>query len=214
MKLSPPFPLRKGALTIGVVIVLTWLFLYTQADLIFGQYAGPTKDIMLLYFLIFMIPAVIAQKGLPGAKEGLKSIFPFAAMIVLTLAIAIPMQVFVTAASLEWLTLALGFGLLYSFVKAYIEEVTFRYYLPKYFLGGGLRGDIISSVIFGIFHLQVAILAGIQAPGFAIIGLMFMGFMWSLVRRLFQSQGDGAGIMAATGSHFAYNLVALGLIML
>jgi membrane protease YdiL (CAAX protease family) len=208
MKLSPPFLFRRKALSLGIVVLLIWLFLYTQADLIYGPYAAEQKEAMVLYFLLFLIPAAMYMKGLPGKDEGLKSLLPFVMTMIVTIVIAIPLRWLVMMASLEYVTLFIGFGLLYAFVKAYIEEVVFRYYLPQVV---GL-GDIISSVLFGLFHLSVAYLTGIAAPMTAILGLMVMGYIWSMVRRMFQSQGIGAGLAASTGSHFGYNLIALGLI--
>lgn len=211
MKLSPPFPFRKkGAFSIGVVVVLIWLFLFTQAELIYGQWAIQVREIFTLYIVMFLIFASAYRKGMPGRNEGLKSMIPFGIMAVLTLVIAIPFSWVVTSASMEFVTIALGFGLLHSFVKAYIEELVFRYYLP---LVVGL-GDVLSSILFGLFHLSVTYMTGNPAPVQTILLLMGLGYFWSLVRRLFQSQGIGAGIAASTGSHFAWNLVALGLIVI
>jgi hypothetical protein len=208
MKLSPPFVLKRGAFSLGIVVLLIWLFLYTQADLIYGQYADLVRQEFTVYFFLFLITATVLFRGMPGRKEGAQSLIPFVIAFVVTLAVAIPMRQFAMQASLEYVTLILGFGLLHGFVKAFIEEIVFRYYLP---MVAGL-GDILSSVIFGLFHTTVALMSGVATPITAIIGLMVMGYVWSLVRRLFQNQGIGAGIAASTGSHFGYNIVVLGLI--
>ena len=96
---------------------------------------------------------------------------------------------------------ALGFGALHAFVKAYIEESVFRDALPK----AGL-GDVISNVLFGMFHLAVLTTVGgltyLQAL-LPITVLIILGLVWAGVRNIY-------GIMGSTGSHFAWNLFAYG----
>ena len=100
------------------------------------------------------------------------------------------------------LTLALGFGFLHAMVKAFNEELIFRDALPS-IIGGKaklLYVDIVSSVAFGAFHFAVS-----GASLLVMAFLSVLGFIWSQVYRRF-------GLMGSTGSHFAYNLAALGVL--
>ena len=211
LRLSPPFTFSRKGLSLGIVVLLIWLFLYTQAEFVFGiEKAVQARNEMLFYFILFIIPFTIYNLGLTGKQEGLKSFLPFIIGFVPTLVIALIFKAFLIQASVQYYTLLLGTGLLYAFIKAYIEELVFRFALPSQI--GGKLGDIASSILFGLFHFSVIIMAGISVPWFAIAWLMIMGYIWSIIRRIFQSQGIGAGLNAATGSHFAYNIVVLGLI--
>jgi hypothetical protein len=118
----------------------------------------------------------------------------------------------ITAGSIEAsvaVQMAFGFGFLHAFVKAFNEEVIFRQILP---IVAGL-GDIISNVLFGIFHIAVVIsqLSLLKMPVTfwtvaAPVGiLVVLGFLWAKIR-------DRFGLMGATGSHFAYNLGVMQLL--
>lgn len=207
MKLAPPFSFTGKGMSLGIFAVLIWLFLWTQADYVFGPMAAQARQTMTLYFFLLLIPLVVFRESIPGSKENIRSLMPFILTFVVTLVVAMLFRTFVMEASIEFYTLILGYGLLYGFVKAYIEEIVFRWVLPK----AGL-GDIAASILFGLFHLAVVMMAGMAAPWWAIITLMGLGFAWTLVRRAFMQFGTGGAIAACVGSHFAYNIVALGLI--
>lgn len=226
MSLLKLIPFEKSALTADVLIMLTVLFMWIGAEGIYGPYAEVVRNTMIIYFFLFLIPYTIINKA-PRSIAGDNLLnFPIgfigtgAILFVATQLIG----VFGTSAALTepfvaTITIAgLGFGVLHAFVKAYIEESVFRWALPKYFK----LGDIISNIIFGIFHLSILLVftipsmiaegtlveAGALNWTYAIapvITLIILGLAWSQVR-------DRIGIIGATGSHTAWNMFALGIL--
>jgi len=191
------FPRIKFA--VGIAIILLQLWLYINADYVYGPYAGIVKNVMLAYFILLALLSPFVIKILMDI--GPKDIPNFSIGFITTAIVmfAIGSITLITGEVEGGLALALGFGLLHSFVKAFNEEVIFRGVLPK-IMGGGLWPDIISSVLFGLFHVAVT-----GAAWYAIIFLSVLGFVWAMMRNYI-------GIMGTTGSHFAYNLAALGVL--
>jgi membrane protease YdiL (CAAX protease family) len=121
-----------------------------------------------------------------------------------------PLVVLKQAASIEpeAIAIAYGFVFFHGFVKAYVEEIVFRYAIPFALnLKGSLEiyGALISSVLFGIFHMSVAFLSNNPYP-------VWMMFYLSLLGMVFYFIYKKSGIMGSTGAHFAYNLGVLGVL--
>lgn len=214
MALSPPFVFKR--IGFGAVILVIWLFLYTQADWLYGTASAElARNTLLLYFIMFLLASAIFAKGIPGSKKGFGEVMgPFILAFIVTTVIVGPiiliLSVIVPQATISIFQLALAYGLLHAFVIAYIEELVFRYYLP---LEAGL-GDYISIALFGFFHLNVLLFSGVQNILFPLLLLIVMGGVWTMVRRWFSGPKNvniAAGLAASTGSHFAYNLVILGI---
>ena len=181
---------------VGIFIILAQLFVYVNADYIYGPYAGVVKNVLLVYFILIAVFSPYVIQILQ--KIGPQDIPSFSIGFLLTAAVmlVIPNVFSVTGEVEKGLTLALGFGFLHGLIKAFDEEIIFRGVLPK-IMGGSRYADMVSSVIFGVFHLAVS-----GANIFVMFMLMGLGFVWSLMR-------DRFGLMGSTGSHFAYNLAAL-----
>lgn len=188
----------KIKLAVGIVILIAQLFLYINAEAIYGVYADTVRNIMLAYFMLlamfspFVIPILLKLNldDIPGFSIG----FILTAIVMLIIPFAR-----ITGEVEKGITLALGFGFLHALVKAFNEEVLFRAVFPR-IMGNTIWAGIISSILFGIFHLAVT---GVSI--IAVIFLSCLGFVWYLVYKRF-------GLMGSTGSHFAYNLAVLGVL--
>lgn len=184
---------------VGIGILFAQLFLYINASAIYGPYAETVRNVMLAYFILlailspFVIPILM--------KIGLQDVPAFSIGFVLTtiVMLVVPIVTGLTGEIESGLTLALGFGFLHSFVKAFNEEIIFRGVLPKV-MGGSTTAGVVSSILFGVFHFAVT-----GGSIFAIAFLSVLGFIWWLVYKRF-------GLFGSTGSHFAYNLAALGVL--
>ena len=119
-------------------------------------------------------------------------------------------------ASFETITAATGgtvlatAGVIIVGIKAYVEESVFRNFIPNFMLMANKFKYVIANLLFGLFHISVSMLrvaAGVitYADLPLIIGMLVMlGFVWTYAYKT-------GGIMLATGSHFGFNIVALGL---
>lgn len=204
-------PWQLGKLSTGLLILIAQVFVWISADWVFGAQAEIARQIMLIYFVFWLVVRT-ATGTTPAAmkvkEHGLVNfllMFIITAVALIVLSMALPMLGSLSG-SLE-ITIAtvsvgtLGFGILHGFVKAYIEEDIFRDALPR----AGL-GDVLSNIIFAMFHLAVFFTVynfGImQALGGAIT-LFILGMVWSQVRNNF-------GILGSTASHLAWNIFAMG----
>jgi len=226
MSLLSFIPFQRKAMSAGVLIMLSILFMWISADFIYGEYAEVVRNTMIIYFFLFLIPYTILNQA-PKSIMG-ESVWNFligflgtgAVLFIVTQGIgifgtsAVLSEPFVAAITVA----GIGFGVLHAFVKAYIEESVFRWALPKY---AGL-GDVISNILFGIFHFSI--LTSLTIPSMIsagtltdlgaanwmyavapVITLTILGLIWALVR-------DRIGIMGSTGSHTAWNMFALGIL--
>lgn len=228
-------PFKKQAASAGVIVLLSILFMWISADFIYGAYADMVRQTMIIYFFTFLL-VYTAVNGKPKSMDGeslWNFILGFIATSVILLGLSFVIAPLLSAANIaEPVVIAsisitgLGFGVLHGFVKAYIEESVFRWALPKL----ANLGDIISNILFGVFHTAVLVtvtipalvvdgtLADLGAANWTyaimpVIMLVVLGFVWSYIRGT-NGGGLGWGIMGATGSHMAYNLFALGILPL
>ena len=201
---------RAKAMNVGFIILLIQLFLWISASYIYGEYAETVRNILIIYFFMFLITRVTLG-GRPAGMSPRESWSGFLLAFVFTSAILLALGFasgLFEVASLTEVTpaavgvTALGFGALHAFVKAYIEEDVFRSALPQ---AAGL-GDFVSNILFGLFHFSMLMTVGgltLETIWLPIIVLISLGMIWSVVRNHF-------GIMGSTGSHFAWNLFAFG----
>ena len=213
-----PFVWKK--LSVGLMVLIVTAFLWINSAFIYQAFAEQASHVMLIYLILYVLFAssfAIAVRGkVPIFAKGLTDLRNFVITFGLTAAVMffIPL-IFLQQASVEIFILALGFGLLHSFVKAYIEEIVFRWILPI-----GFRiGDIFSNILFALFHMSVLtsvlIAQGISfeiAIASAIVPmtvLFFLGMLWAWMRG---PNGSRFGIAGAVGSHFSYNLASLGIL--
>lgn len=199
-------------LNVGVIVLIIQAFMWISADFVYGQYAAMVREVLLIYFILFLIVRVTLGGKVSTVRPG-ASWASFIIAFILTSVAVMAFGLIGGAAEVASLTShipqaavgvsALGFGALHAFVKAYIEEDVFRAALPR--MAG--FGDIISSVIFGAFHLSILIMQGmiLQLALIPMAVLVVLGMVWSQVRNHF-------GIMGAVGSHFAWNLFAIGVL--
>ena len=199
-------PFKSKLVSIGIIVAVIQVFLLINADFIYGEFVNQVRFVLTLYFFLYLIMVSPLGKKLPTFTQGPQAIQNFIIGFIITAAVMTVIPLFlVKASSLEFVTLSLGFGLLHGFVKAYIEEIVFRYALPIAF---GF-GDIISSILFASFHISVIVLSGAAGLGFDMVFrfilLFALGMIWSFTR-------NRLGILASVGSHFSYNLFVLGAI--
>jgi len=226
MPLLSFMPFQKKAMSAGVPIMLSILFMWISADFVYGEYAEMVRNTMMIYFFLFLIPyTVLNQTPKSVMSENIWNFFiGFLGTGTVLFIITQGIGIFGTTAVLSEPFVAtitvtgIGFGVLHAFVKAYIEESVFRWALPKY---AGL-GDILSSVLFGLFHLSILVSFTIPSmvaagtltdmgamnwtyAGMPVITLTALGVGWSKVR-------DTIGVIGSTGSHTAWNMFALGIL--
>lgn len=203
-------PIIWKKISIGVLILLITAFLWINAAFVYGPFADVVRGILLVYLVLYAIMVASFKGSIPIFQRGIGDlqnfIIAFAATTVIMLFIPL---VLLQQASVETIVLATGFGFLHAGVKAYIEEIVFRWVLP---IGFGL-GDIIANISFGVFHLGVlsvalmstgiAMEAAIVASIIPMVSLIILGIVWSQLR-------NWGGLSASMGSHYAYNLIVLG----
>lgn len=189
------------SLGVGAVVVIITLFMYVNAPALFGEFAPQAERIMQVYLFLLIGFLAMFNIAMPGLDTTPRALTGFVVMFFATWLIVGAVPRLITS-SFEPLTLV-SLGFLYAFVKAYIEEVVFRQILPKTLA----LGDIVSNILFGLFHFAVLFSVGVPLMTvlFSMVFLMVLGYIWSMVR-------DHFGILGATGSHFAWNMVALGVI--
>ena len=197
-------------MTLGVALLVMMLFLYVSSDWIYGVYSELVKNVLVVYFFLFVM--IHASLGTPISllNADILSVSYFSVGFILTVIFMYPLAMVLPAgvlASVETVKLSLGFGLLHGFVKAFIEEDVFRGVLLSRI------GLYPSNILFGLFHVGIIImtkssmgqaitLTSVAAP---VVVLVLMGFIWSYLAKRFN-------LMAAVGSHFGYNLGVLGLL--
>ena len=207
--------MKLNKISIGLIILLLTFFMFFSTSFFYGEYA-PSVEKIYIWYLIFAIGIVaFIGKTFPTFKQNPKEFANFAIFFVITLPVALGFSYLLNLkSSIETIMLIMGFGFLHAFVKAYIEEGVFRGILMRTPLGfWGQAG------VFGLFHfamlsmtagvlVSAGTLAAASVPIFVISNallLTLLGAVWGLVYLRY-------GLMASTGSHFAWNTVAYGII--
>lgn len=192
-------------LTFSFIIFIAIMILMLGASSIYGDYADDANTVLGVYMTMLLFTAV-KFKAKRSAEQRLSMALPaFLIMFLLTFGIMTllrpAIQGLLVASTLEAsMSLAAAGGLLTAFVKAYVEEDVFRSRLAP------LIGEWGQSILFGMFHFFVLfmILGWSWWLPAAIAWLSLLGYVWGRVE-------DRFGLAGSTASHFAYNIVAMGL---
>jgi membrane protease YdiL (CAAX protease family) len=201
-------------ITIGLLILLTHLFLLTNASWLFGDYATQAVFTLTVYMLFTVFALAAYTTGMPMMTEKAYGFYimigAFLGTTVVSYYFIVPFlsasgTVATVIASLESVKAALAMGMLFAFVKAFDEEVVFRHILQNV---AGL-GVYIQSVLFGLFHTSmlfssVYLSTGVAGVFVSMALLTTLGLLWGFMAKRW-------GLMASLGSHFGWNLVVLGL---
>lgn len=196
--------MAKIGLTIGIIILLLILFILINPTFVNPAFPEKVQTIMTVYVALLALILASFDQKLPLLGTGIGAVVWFVVGFVATsfIVILIPQSV---ASSFEALQVVSGvvtviFGLLFIFVKAFVEEIVFRGILAD------KLGGVVQAGLFGLFHAGVLTFGGASLPAilFGMFFLAFLGYVWYMMSR--------ADIMLAVGSHFAWNMHAFGLL--
>lgn len=197
-------------ITVGMFLLFMITFVFLASDWIYGPYASVVRNVMISYFIVFLLVKAFTGMPIPLVGASLPEISTFAIGFILTAVILLTLPIGGAAVgeiTADKVRLAFGFGILHGFIKAYIEEAIFRGMLMK------KVGIVFSNIMFGLFHVGVIIMtltaAGLavttSSVGIPVLILIMLGFVWSWMAIRW-------GLMSAVGSHLAYNLFAFGVL--
>lgn len=194
--------------------MLAALMMFISADWLYGAYAPQVRTVFTGYFIMLLVTytmfptAVMPTMKVPW-QTGL-GWFAIGAMVTAVFLYTVPaiglssaIINFEAAAVTGAVAIGGAFSVMHTFIKAYIEEHIFRHALCT---AAGM-GIVVSSAVFGIFHLAVLMMLGVgllQVIG-AVVTLSVLGFIWALS---YQKTGS---LMFSIGSHFVYNIWVFGL---
>lgn len=197
---------RIGRIPIDIYVMLMLFALVLGSDVAFGDKAPFMKDILYMYLFLFLITRTTLQRKSKAYFPLSQAIFNFAAMFIGTAILMLLLPSQVTALLIQGsfegsVIFAASFGVLYAFIKAYIEEDIFRNRLVTVV---GAKGQ---AVLFGLFHFFVlfAVFGFSYMLVLPVLMLMGLGYIWSRVH-------DRFGTIGSTGSHFAYNAAIMGIL--
>jgi len=201
-------PLPK--LKIGTAVILLILSLLIGANYLFGAYASSVRETLFVYLFLIGLPLWFYRVKVPLMFQdvvGSRGVMYFVLFFFVFLTgfyyiVKMVPQLGGMLASFEPASgIAIG-GLLLGFTKAFSEELAFRKILP---LTTGWN-DVWLSLLFGLFHFFVLAVTGVTGTTLwlSLIWLSLMGYVWAKIARKYS-------ILASTGAHFGYNLVALGI---
>jgi len=187
--------LKIASLSVGLIILLLQLFLYINADAVYGTDAPKARNEIFVYLLLQVSVLSAFAIKLPTLNLSPAFFINFiVGFAIFSLFIMLIPKLTVLTMGAVGVT-ALGYGFIHVFVKAYTEEVVFRNILPKIGLG-----HIISNVLFGFFHFAVS--------GGSVVTMIFLtvlGFVFTLFYKML-------GTMGAVGAHVAYNSWVMGIL--
>lgn len=204
----PAFNLFKaiGGKPLDVLIFFVLLLLILGTDYAFAGQAQFMNGILTMYALMFLMGRVLLPKVEKKQFPIGKAIFNFVLMFMITgiimLFVPTSLTAFLAAGAFDaQIAFAFSFGILYAFIKAYIEEDIFRNRLSV------VLGEKGQAVAFGVFHFFALILLVGYTPAILIpIGILIgLGFTWGIMQNKF-------GTFGSTGSHFAYNAAIIGIL--
>lgn len=197
--------------SIFLIIFLIDIFLYFNADALFSGFLS--KDFLLVYMVL---PAVvytfIYSMGKVSDKNLLKSGSLFHSIGLMAFGFlttwAVVLLLFSMSGQLEAMnrTASLSFIFAELLVIAPVEEITFRRMIPDYLASWGVKGIyriLLSASIFAVFHISVT--HG-NIASMAIIAVVAV--VWQYL-----ADNKQYGLPFTVGSHAAYNLVILGVLV-
>jgi membrane protease YdiL (CAAX protease family) len=207
----------KTGLLISLVVLLSFLFLWMNTSFVFGPFAPVAERVLNLYLLALALTLAALNVPLPIVETRGKDLFNFTIFFFFTVVVAgtIALTILPQAliASLEPVQLIAGFGLLYGFVRALIEEIVFRGLIQKTAINilGVFQGITVQALLFGVFHATVLFeqvfpklgIAGVFGSGLV---LAILGWIWGWMAY----NKETIGIWGAAGSHTGWNAVMQG----
>lgn len=196
-----------GKLPFSLLIFMMVMVLLLGAPVIYGDLATQMNMILIIYVVILLA----SRQDMPRLEHKgqlLKDavpLFVIAALITGILFYLLSSVQFMSSllvastleSSIEFIAV---FGFMHAFVKAYVEEEVFRGRLSLIF------GEAGQAILFGAFHFFILLMLIGWSPMLllALGWLTFLGFVWGKLE-------NRGGLAASTGSHFGYNLVAMGM---
>ena len=206
-------------ISLGVVLILVWLWMYLRADQLFPVNTEMFKSTIQFYMIftavIFSWDTVASSKTeRPLFQVSFAKAFPKLLLFAgITLVILFLFQLLVYSGNalpeIKGALSGIGLGviLLHAFFVATIEEKVFRNWLVRELRSSGItmsRVWILQAIIFAFFHfaLNKSFLSILIFLPLALI------FMW--VRTKYSPKTD----MANIGVHFAWNIFVLGFLVL
>lgn len=214
--------MKKGLiaqLTFGTIITLLFLYMFTNASVLFPLNYESMKWGLLTYMIMFMLPLVVNSAS--GQKTEatlfranfLKSAwkFPLFAGISLTILYGIGYLIKGQLPSLNYSVLGatLGVLLFYNFLVAIVEEITFRGWLydtlKKIKTGKNKAvakgiANLTQAIIFAVFHYAMA-----GGEVMLLFVYVVLGVIFAWVKDTYSPQTN----MANAGVHFAWNVFVL-----
>jgi len=202
--IQPLTKLMQVPSTFIVFLMLVVLLLGSEA--IYGAASGVWTNILIIYIVMLLLGRSSMPKKEHQSKTIFQSIPAFLIMFFITLFVMIGIQPFagelIAASTVEvGIEFVAIFGFMHAFVKSYIEEEVFRSRLSV------ILGELGQAIAFGAFHFFVLLMVFGFSPMLiaAMAWLAILGLLWGKMENKF-------GIEGSTGSHFAYNLGAFGMI--
>lgn len=202
---APLSQVKKLGFSFFVLLMIIGLWL--GADLIYGEMAQQMQLVLIGYAIML----VLVRQEMPKTEH--KQTHFTAALPLIFISAGVTFFVFLTlsqiglirgvlvASTLEAaISFTAAFSLAHAFVKAYIEEEVFR---GRFSTKLGEAGQ---ALLFGGFHVFILyMLMGFSLGLITALGwLTFMGLVWGFIENRW-------GLEGSTGSHFGYNIVAMGL---
>lgn len=205
---------QLSKVSIGVVFILGWAWMYIRADQLFLTNAAAMKEVVLTYLIFASI--VFSFVALARTKTPvdvfrvsfLKAVPKFFIAGFITLILLIGFQYTfknevspLTFAAVS--SLGLGVILLHALFVSTIEEKVFRALLPRLLISGGqtkLFAYVLSSVVFALFHYLL------NGEWLTILIYVPLGLTFQWIREKWSPETD----MANSGAHFAWNIWVLG----
>lgn len=204
---------QLSKISLGVVIVLFWVWMYLRADQLFLVSGDAMRRILQTYiFIAVIVFGVNSLKSEKSEKElfkipFLKAIPKFIIALIITLVVLVAFQyTFLNSVSptIFQAVTSLGIGviLLHALFVATIEEKVFRAWLPNQISNGQTKmfAWVFSAVIFALFHYLL------NGEILTIIIYIPLGLTFQWVREKWSPVTD----MANIGCHTAWNIFILG----
>lgn len=191
-----------SGLGLGAILVFLTLYMFVRADFLFGEFADLARNVLLTYIILGITILAATQSKFPLFQTSPLVFGYFFIGFIITFFLVSVIPDSVTSATLaSFERVGIAFGFLWAFVKAAWEEIIFRGVLAgKLSTGIYATFAIGSNILFGFFHYGIL---GVTFWG--AVFLAMLGVVWTLMTRRLN-------LMAAVGSHFAWNMAALGVI--
>lgn len=197
--------------TFGVMIVILELILLTNTSLFFPiEEVANVQRVMMIYIimqlmammLLFTIKRTQSDIFSLTTYQGLFQFFLGFLVTGVIVLVAVPASIAASFEPLALVKISLLGTILYTFIRAFVEEFLFRDTLEE------IIGRYPQAALFGMFHFAVLSIGGAAFLS-VLVGAFFLfvlGIIWSYMKdiKIF-------GILGSTGSHFSYNLHAFGI---